>query len=113
MSGAEASGWRDNPSPVFAALGDPTRLDLVHRLVDGRARSIAELSSGTPITRQAITKHLRVLEAAGVIYSNRVGRENRFALQPEAIANARNHLDTVSAQWDEAIGRLRAMVEKG
>jgi DNA-binding transcriptional ArsR family regulator len=100
------------PAPVFAALGDPTRLSLLARLSDGEARSIAALSADTHLTRQAVTKHLGVLEGAGLVASLRVGREHRFAYRPEPVAAARAYLDRVSAQWDAALGRLKALVEE-
>ena len=100
------------PAPVFAALGDPTRLELVSRLGDGESRSIVELSEGLELTRQGVTKHLQVLEQAGVVASQRVGRENRFRIEPDPIARARDYLARASAQWDEAIARLKAAVEK-
>lgn len=99
-------------SPVFAALGDPTRLSLLTRLSDGRARSIAALSADTTLTRQAVTKHLQVLEGAGLVSSTRVGRESRFSYRPEPVVEAKSYLEGVSAQWDEALGRLRAFVER-
>ena len=100
-----------DPAPVFAALGDRTRLSLLAKLSDGQTRSIAALSTDTDLTRQAITKHLRVLEDVGLVSSVRVGRESRFAYQPQPIADVRSYLDSVSAQWDDALGRLRAFVE--
>ena len=100
-----------NPAPVFAALGDATRLGLVSRLSDGRARSISELTGGLDLTRQAVTKHLRVLEQAGVVRSNRVGRESRFTFVPAPIEGVRSYLDSVSEQWDDALSRLKALVE--
>lgn len=98
-------------APVFAALGDPTRLELVTRLVDGRPRSIAQLAEGSPLTRQGITKHLRVLEGAGIVASSRVGRESRFSFVPKPIDEARSYLDTVTRQWDDALSRLKSFVE--
>ena len=100
-----------DPAPVFAALGDRTRLSLLLRLSDGRARSITTLSMATSLTRQAVTKHLRVLEDAGLVAASRVGRESLFAGRPEALAEARSYLETVSAQWDENLTRLRSLVE--
>lgn len=100
-----------DPAPVFAALGDRTRLSLLATLSDGGPRSIAALSSDTTLTRQAVTKHLHVLEKAGLVRSLRVGRESRFAYRPEPIAAARSYLEGVSAQWDDALGRLQALVE--
>jgi len=96
---------------VFAALGDATRLELVSRLGDGQQHSIAELTEGLGLTRQGVTKHLHVLQRAGVVSCERVGRESRFAIRPDSLGNARDYLARASAQWDEAIERLRASVE--
>jgi DNA-binding transcriptional ArsR family regulator len=103
---------RPDPAPVFAALGDRTRLSLLMTLSDGRARSIAALSADGQITRQAVTKHLRVLENAGLVRSARAGRESRYAARPETVAMAREYLDQVSARWDETLARLKAHVEE-
>jgi DNA-binding transcriptional ArsR family regulator len=111
MSSVSAEVAEQNPAQIFAALGDPTRLALLHRLSDGQALSITGLRADTRLTRQAITKHLHVLERAGLVSNIRVGRESRFAYRPEPIADARSYLDTVSAQWDEALARLRSFVE--
>lgn len=100
-------------APVFAALGDPTRLALLERLSDGRARSITALAEGAPLTRQSVTKHLGVLAQAGVVTRERRGRETRFATRPELLDEARAYLDTVAAHWDEALERLKAHVETG
>ena len=102
---------RADPAPVFAALGDSTRLSLLMRLSDGRSRSIATLCMDTKITRQAVTKHLHVLEAAGLVENVRVGRESRFGCRPDSLAEAKSCLDRISAQWDEALARLRRHVE--
>lgn len=99
-------------APVFAALGDTTRLELVSRLSDGEPRSIVQLTEGLDQTRQGVTKHLHVLRRAGIVSSKRVGRESRFTLRPKSIAKARDYLARASAQWDEAIERLRASVEE-
>jgi DNA-binding transcriptional ArsR family regulator len=98
-------------APVFAALGDRTRLSLLMKLSDGATRSIASLSADTKLSRQAVTKHLHVLENAGLVRSARVGRESRYSYRPEPIAEARAYLDRVGAQWDDALSRLRAFVE--
>jgi len=100
-----------NPAPIFAALGDPTRLGLLMRLSDGESRSISSLSVDSRLTRQAVTKHLHVLQGAGLVRSLKVGRESRFAYRPEPLDAARAYLDAVSAQWDGALGRLKAFVE--
>jgi DNA-binding transcriptional ArsR family regulator len=100
------------PARVFAALGDRTRLRLLARLSDGRSRSIAALSQDSELTRQAVTKHLRVLEAAGLVTSVRTGRESRFQSSPEPLSEARAWLDRVSAQRLVPLGRLRELVEE-
>lgn len=97
---------------VFAALGDTTRLTLVATLGDGVPRSITELTAGTDISRQAITKHLRVLEDAGLVQSTTVGRQNLFAFEPRALTSARQSLDLISQQWDAALQRLKDFVEE-
>jgi DNA-binding transcriptional ArsR family regulator len=97
---------------VFAALGDTTRLSVLGRLATGEPQSIARLTAGTRLTRQAVTKHLRVLEGAGVVRSMRAGRESRFTLEPRPIDDARAYLDLVSRQWDDALARLKAFVER-
>ncbi len=97
---------------LFAALGDGTRLAIVRKLAGGHRASIKELTGGTRLTRQAVTKHLRVLEGAGVVRAERAGRETVFELEKDALAEAREWIDEVSAQWDEALGRLKEHVEK-
>ena len=96
---------------VFAALGDATRLELVARLNDGQARSIAQLTEGLDLTRQGVTKHLRVLERAGVVGSERSGRESLYRLEPARLADMRAYLDGIARQWDDALARLKAFVE--
>lgn len=96
---------------VFAALGDQTRLSLVRKLSGGQPRSIAQLTKGSNLTRQAITKHLRVLESVAIVHSVRSGRENLFELHPRPIQEAKKYLDFVSKQWDEALTRLKSFVE--
>lgn len=98
-------------APIFAALGDPTRLMLVTKLGRGELCSISQLTEGTRLSRQAVTKHLRVLEHAGMVRCTRRGRESLFAFNPEPLETARNYLDSVSEQWDRALMRLKAFVE--
>ena len=97
---------------VFAALGDETRLALIGKLVGGEARSISQLTAGSKLTRQAITKHLHVLQTAGVVRGVREGRESLFELDPRPMERVREYLESVSQQWDEALGRLKAFVER-
>jgi DNA-binding transcriptional ArsR family regulator len=99
-------------APVFAALGDETRLRLVSRLSSGGPTSTARLTDGSSVTRQAITKHLQVLAGAGLVRSARRGRERLWELRPRQLLQARESLDAISRQWDEALGRLKAFVER-
>jgi DNA-binding transcriptional ArsR family regulator len=97
---------------VFAALGDETRLSLIAKLCGGQPRSISQLREGSKLTRQAITKHLRVLERAEIVHSVRTGRESRFEFNPQAIEGIKEYLDFVSEQWDRALSRLKSFVER-
>jgi DNA-binding transcriptional ArsR family regulator len=99
-------------APVFAALGDETRLRLVGRLSSGKPESISRLSEGSRLTRQAITKHLTVLRRAGIVRDRRVGRERVWTLEGKRLQEVRQYLDRISAQWDDALDRLRTFVEK-
>ncbi len=97
---------------VFAAIGDKTRLHIVARLSNGRGLSIVRLTEGTHVSRQAITKHLRSLESAGLVKSGRVGRERIWQLKTARLTEAQLHLQRISAHWDAALSRLRAFVEE-
>ena len=98
-------------APVFAALGDETRLALLAKLSGGQPRSISQLTKGSKLTRQAITKHLRVLESVGIVHSVHAGRESLFEFDPTPIEKMREYLDFVSEQWDHALARLKSFVE--
>lgn len=104
------SAWRKS-APVFAALGDATRLRLVAALCAGGALSITQLTTGTAITRQAITRHLEVLAGAGLVRDTRQGRERLWELQPSRLDEARQSLEAITQQWDQALGRLKTFVE--
>jgi DNA-binding transcriptional ArsR family regulator len=97
---------------VFAALGDRTRLRLVELLSDGEPRSIQELSSGAAISRQAMTKHLHVLERARLVRSARRGREVHYRLEQAELEHARRFLTKVTEQWENALKRLAAHIEE-
>jgi DNA-binding transcriptional ArsR family regulator len=99
-------------APLFAALGDTTRLGLLGRLSADGPLSITRLSEGTGVTRQAITRHLHALGHAGLVRDARRGRERVFALEPKRLEKARRYLDHVAAQWDAAAARLKAFVEE-
>src|SRR5262245_44277814 len=89
-----------DPVTAFAALGDTTRLSLIGRLSDGTPLPIARLAEESSLTRQAVTKHLRVLESAGIVGSQRAGRESLYRLEPARIAEMRSYLDGISRHWD-------------
>jgi DNA-binding transcriptional ArsR family regulator len=99
-------------APVFAALGDPTRLGLVNRLSKDGPLAIVRLATGSTMSRQAITKHLRVLADARLVNDVRRGREHIWELDPARVSQARRALDQISAQWDDALARLKAYVEE-
>ena len=99
-------------APVFAALGEATRLTLVAKLCTEGPLSIARLSEGTGVTRQAITKHLHTLAHAGVLRGTRSGRERIWEVETRRLEKARRCLDQISDQWDAAIARLQAFVEE-
>jgi DNA-binding transcriptional ArsR family regulator len=111
MSSRSAAKRVAGTAPVFAALGDATRLRLVARLSDEGPQSLTSLTEGTEVTRQAIAKHLRVLEGAGLARGTRSGREVRWAIEPTPLEDARRFLEDVSARWDDALSRLRRHVE--
>jgi DNA-binding transcriptional ArsR family regulator len=96
---------------VFAALGDETRLLLLTRLGDGQRHSISELSEGTRLSRQAVTKHLRVLERVRMVHRRREGRESLFTFDPTPVIEMKQYLELVSKQWDLALGRQKNLVE--
>lgn len=99
-------------APVFAALGDETRLGLVVRLCEHGPQPIVRLADGAKVSRQAITKHLHALADAGLVASQRRGRERIWAVETRRLDEVRGHLEQISAQWDEALERLRQLVEK-
>ena len=100
-------------APLFAALGDTTRLTLVRRLGSEGPQSITRLSEGSGITRQAITRHLQALGRVGLVHDEKEGRERVYSLDLKRLEVARQYLDDVSAQWDAAAARLKAFVEGG
>ena len=98
-------------APLFAALGDDTRMRLVLALCAGGALSIAQLTAGTQITRQAVTKHLQVLAEAGLVRDVKVGRERLWKFEPGQLEEARRSLDAIARQWDHAHQRLKFALE--
>lgn len=114
MSRSQGAAALQEPSaaPVFAALGDPTRLSLLRRLSADGPLSITRLSEGTGVTRQAITRHLDALNQAGLVRDAKRGRERVFSLEVKRLEKARQYLDQIAAQWDAAGARLKAFVEE-
>jgi DNA-binding transcriptional ArsR family regulator len=110
-SRAEAAAL-DRTAPVFAALGDQTRLRLVARLGREGPLSVARLTEGAEVTRQAVSKHLRVLQGAGLARGVRQGREQVWQLEPEPLDEARRSLARIAQRWDEALVRLKSIVEE-
>jgi DNA-binding transcriptional ArsR family regulator len=99
-------------APLFAALGDETRLQLLMRLAASGPESIAQMSEKSAVSRQAITKHLQVLSVAGFVEGERRGREHIWRLQPRRFRDVHAHLETISRHWDDALERLRAFVDE-
>jgi len=101
-----------NAAPIFAALGDEIRLGIVARLAAGDQMSITRLTEGTDVTRQAVTRHLEVLEDAGLVRACRRGRERLFELEPQRIELARRSLEEISRWWDKKLAALKERVEE-
>ena len=102
----------EQAAPLFAALGDETRLALVSRLGSSGPLSITRLTEGANVTRQAVTKHLQVLAGAGLVRDEWRGRERLWVFEAARLAEARRCLDVISSQWDDALSRLKDFVEK-
>lgn len=109
----KSGAWPSDSALLFAALGDRARLRIVSRLCDDGPLSITRLTIGSQVTRQAVTKHLRVMGKAGLVRNTRHGRESVWRLEHRRLAEVRHYLDMISAQWDLALGRLKEMVERG
>ena len=110
MSRKRASGTRAKAA-VFAALGDETRLGLLAKLSSGEQYSIVQLTEGTKLSRQAVTKHLRVLERVRIVHRAHQGRESLYRFDPKPVIEMKEYLELVSQQWDLALARLKAFVE--
>lgn len=112
MSAARLDPTLKRSAPVFAALGDELRLTLVSRLSSQGPLSIANLTEGTDVTRQAVTKHLHVLAGAGLVRASRHGREQRWEVRGPSLSEARRCLDIIGRRWDDALARLKDAVEQ-
>ena len=97
--------------PILAALGDESRLQIVTKLCNAGPQSISRLADGARISRQAVTKHLHALHKAGLVHSRRAGREHIWNLETSRIDEVRRYLEKISLQWDDALARLRSVVE--
>jgi len=98
---------------VFAALADPTRRRLLGRLAEQQSATATELAASEPVSRQAIVKHLRSLDEAGLVAPSRAGREVRYAITPEPLGDVVGWMATVGDQWDRRLARLRGRLEAG
>ncbi|MCG8432852.1 MAG: metalloregulator ArsR/SmtB family transcription factor [Gammaproteobacteria bacterium] len=96
---------------VFSALGDKTRLSLIQKLIDGNLHSITELSEGTDLSRQAVTKHLRILEDVALVRNKKAGRESHFEFCPNALDCVKDSLENISKRWDQSLNRLKLFSE--
>jgi len=101
----------ETAAPVFDALGDPHRLRMVIWLCDSGPCSTTVVTQSVPVTRQAATKHLALLESAGVVSSTKRGRERIWSVQTALLTDIGDYLERLSRQWDQRIERLRAFVE--
>jgi DNA-binding transcriptional ArsR family regulator len=101
------------PAEVFAALGDPQRLELLQRISRSGQATATALAAPLPVTRQAVTKHLRVLEGAGLLRTRRTGREVLYVVRPDALVRQARWLDDVAAAWDRRLAGVKASAEKG
>jgi DNA-binding transcriptional ArsR family regulator len=97
--------------PILAALGDESRLQIVIKLCRNGPQSITRLTEGADISRQGITKHLHALGKAGLLQSERRGRERIWKLEPKRLDDLRRYLTQISRQWDDALARLKSAVE--
>jgi DNA-binding transcriptional ArsR family regulator len=96
---------------VLAALADPTRRQLLDQL-SARGRATAStLAGGLPISRQAVVKHLAVLDAAGLVDSTKVGREVRYAVRPEALDTTARWMSSLAAEWDRRLTKIKRVAE--
>ena len=107
-----AAAKTERQANIFAALGDPTRLSLVGKLIDRRPHSISTLTEGSKVTRQAITKHLTVLETVGLVTKIKDGRESLYELDPKPLESLQEYLKVIAAQWDKSLHSLKAFVEE-
>jgi DNA-binding transcriptional ArsR family regulator len=99
-------------APIFAALGDETRLSLVMRLSAGGPQSVGRLAAGASVTRQAVAKHLGILAEANLAHGDRAGREVIWRLDPQPLDEARHAIDRIAAEWDSALTNLKRFLEQ-
>jgi DNA-binding transcriptional ArsR family regulator len=98
---------------IFEALADPTRREVVRRLAEGGPATATELAGALPVTRQAVAKHLATLAEAGLVTSDRQGRETRFSFTPEPLADAVSWMADVGREWDDRLQALSVYLETG
>jgi DNA-binding transcriptional ArsR family regulator len=96
----------DRVDAVFSALADPSRRFLVETLASRGSATPTELAGELPVTRQAVTKHLTALRAAGLVHARRQGRETRYELDPAPLGDAAGWISHVGSQWDSRLDAL-------
>ncbi|HEY4606731.1 MAG TPA: metalloregulator ArsR/SmtB family transcription factor [Acidimicrobiia bacterium] len=99
------------PHEVFAALADPTRLEVLTRLANSGPSTATELSASMPVSRQAVTKHLAALDAAGLVDRHPSGREVRYSFDPGPLGDLVEWVETVGSTWDRRLDRLSRSIE--
>lgn len=97
---------------IFAALGDPTRLDILQWIGDGSAVTPTQLADRLPMSRQAVSKHLDVLAGAELVAAQRVGRQVRYRIEPDALTPATRWLEARGRLWESSLAALADHVER-
>ena len=107
----ERRGAAEPVGDVLVALADPTRRHLLDLLASRGAGTATTLAEGLPVSRQAVVKHLAVLDAAGLVSGNRVGREVRYAVRPAALDAAARWMAALAADWDRRLAKIKRVAE--
>ena len=101
---------RDN-SALWAAIGEPTRQSVINRLLDDGPGTATSLAAELPVTRQAVAKHLTVLDRAGLVEARKHGREVRYALKIARLMEASEELAKLASQWDKRLLKIKQLAE--
>lgn len=108
----EGRGSVEPVSNVLAALADPTRRQLLDLLATQGSGTATTLAEQLPVSRQAVVKHLAVLDAAGLVSGNRVGREMRYTVRPAALDATAQWMTALAADWDRRLAIIKQVAEK-